>query len=112
MSKFDLNQDGKVTWDEFRFVLNKLKEEFSQVSGNAKEYTSWEKMRSDRYKHIRMKKDLQDKYKMPMTSSQGIGFLTKDEQLKEISKMVSFPIHQCAETKYADDMIRTGFLFS
>ena len=50
-------------------------------------------MRSDRYKHIRMKKDLQDKYKMPMTSSQGIGFLTKDEQLKEISKMVSFPIH-------------------
>jgi hypothetical protein len=50
-------------------------------------------MRADRFKHIRMGKDLQDKYKVPMTHSQAYGFHSKDEQQKEISKMVSFPIH-------------------
>ena len=69
-------------------------------------------MRSDLFKHIRMTTDLQEKYKLPMTSSQTYGFLSKDEQQLEISKMVSFPIHQCPETKYADEMIKTGFLFS
>jgi hypothetical protein len=47
-----------------------------------------------------------------MTSSQGYGFMNKDENLQEITKMVSFPIHMCPETKYADEMIKTGNLFS
>jgi hypothetical protein len=55
-----------------------------------------------------MQDDLQAKYKAPMTSSQGIGFFHNDQQLKEISKQVSYPIHKCPETKYADEMIRTG----
>lgn len=45
MTQFDLNQDGKITWDEFKFVLEKIKAETATSSGNAKEYTSWEKMR-------------------------------------------------------------------
>lgn len=69
MTKFDLNKDGKVSLDEFKFVLAKMKEELNIKAGNAKEYQSWEQMRSDRFKHTRMSKDLQDKYKLPMTSS-------------------------------------------
>ena len=112
MQSFDLNGDGKVTWFEFKSTLNRLREKMAAKGKNAKEYQSWEKMRADRYKHIRMQTELQDKYKMPVTSSQAYGFLHKDEQQKEIIKMVGYPIHQCPETKYADEMIRTGFLFS
>ncbi len=112
MTQFDQNKDGKVSLEEFTSVLEKMKVELNKKAGNAKEYQSWEQMRADRFKHTRMTKDLQDKYKLPMTSSQTIGFFSRDEQQKEISKMVSFPIHQCPETKYADEMIRTGFLFA
>ncbi len=58
ITNFDLNKDGKISWDEFKFVLEKLKEECAVKAGNAKEYTSWEKMRADRYKHIRMGTEL------------------------------------------------------
>lgn len=112
MSRFDLNQDGRVTWEEFKTVLENIKHEMHIKAGNAREYDSYEKMRADRYKHIRMRKDLQDKYKQPMTSSQSYGFLNKDEQQREISKMVSFPIRKCQETKFGEEMIKTGFLFN
>lgn len=93
-------------------MLEDIRKETCNKAGGAKEYVSWEKMRSDRFKHVRMQGELQDKYKVPMTSSQGYGFLTKDEQQQEISKMVSFPIQHCPETKYADEMTKTGFLFN
>ena len=111
MAAFDTNQDGKVTWEEFCAALGRLRDEVKSKAGGAKEYQSWEKMRADRYKHVRMTGELQGKYKVPMTSSQGIGFYNKDEQQREISKQVGYPIHKCPETKYADEMIRSGFLF-
>jgi|LauGreDrversion4_2_1035121.scaffolds.fasta_scaffold1014313_1 hypothetical protein len=79
MDNFDLNQDGKVTWEEFRSTLERIRAETNKKSANAKEYTSYEKMRADRFKHIRMGKDIQDKYKVPMTTSQAHGFYVKDE---------------------------------
>ena len=69
-------------------------------------------MRADRYKHVRMNNDLQGKYKVPMTSGQTTGFYHKDDLQKEITKQVNYPISKCPETKYADEMIRTGFLFN
>ena len=112
MTNFDTNQDGKVTWEEFSACLGKIKETVGKNANTAKEYTSWEKMRADRYKHVRMGEELQGKYKVPMTGSQTIGFYHKDDLQKEITKQVNYPIHKCPETKYADEMIRTGFLFS
>jgi hypothetical protein len=32
-----------------------------------KEYTSHQKMMADRFKHVRMNKELEDKYKVPLT---------------------------------------------
>jgi hypothetical protein len=93
MDNFDLNKDGKVTWEEFKNTLERIRAETNKKSSNAKEYTSYEKMRADRFKHIRMGKDIPDKYKVPMTSSQAHGFYVRDEQQREISKVVSFPIH-------------------
>lgn len=69
MTQFDLNKDGKISWEEFKFVLETIKNKANSKAGNAREYTSYEKMRGDRFKHIRVQKELQDKYKVPMTSS-------------------------------------------
>ena len=58
MENFDLNKDGKVTWEEFKSTLERIKEQTNKKSAHAKEYTSYEKMKADRYKHIRMTKDI------------------------------------------------------
>ena len=112
MEKFDLNQDGKVTLTEFRTVLGKLREETQEKAKQASEYTSLAQMRDDRFKNRRMQKDVTDKYKLPMTAAQTHGFYVNDEQQKEITKCEKHPIRKCEETKYADEMVRTGFLFS
>ena len=82
MEEFDLNHDGKVTLDEFKLALGRMKEKLNKKAQGAKEYTSYNKMRDDRYKHKRMEGELQDKYKMPQTFNQSIGFHSKDEKAK------------------------------
>ena len=78
----------------------------------AKEYTSYNKMKDDRFKHSRMTGEVTDKYKLPMTASQKSGFYLKDQQQMEITKQKGYPIKKCPETLYADEMVKTGFLFS
>ena len=56
-----------------------------------------------------LKKELETKYKVPLTFNQSIGFKVEDERNKELIKMERHPIVLCAETKYADEMIKTGF---
>ena len=69
MEEFDLNQDGKVTLDEFKLALTRLREKMSKKAEGAKEYTSQLQMKEDRFKHKRMNNEITDKYKLPMTSS-------------------------------------------
>ena len=69
LQEFDLNHDGKVTWEEFQTTLGRIREKTAAKSGNATEYQSYEKLRAHRYKHIRVKGEVQDKYKVPMTAS-------------------------------------------
>ena len=66
-------------------------------------------MREDRFKHRRLQGEVTEKYKLPMTSNQKNGFYLKDEQQQEIAKMTRYPVRKCQETKYADEMVRTGF---
>ncbi len=54
MERFDSNQDGKVSWAEFSETLKTLKDQVNSKAKGAKEYTSWNKMHDDRYKHRRM----------------------------------------------------------
>ena len=86
MEKFDLNQDGKVTLEEFKKALVTIREEMKQKSGGAVEYTSHNKMKEERFKHKRMNNEVTDKYKLPMTSAQTSGFFVKDKQQQEIAK--------------------------
>ena len=66
-------------------------------------------MAADRYKHTRMNANLEDKYKVPVTFNQSIGFKVMDERNQDLIKMERHPINKCAETKYAEEMIKTGF---
>ena len=69
-----------VSWDQFRSLLEEMKASTQKKALSATEYQSWEQMRQHRYKHIRMRQDLQEKYKVPLTSSQSYGFYTTDAQ--------------------------------
>ena len=86
MEKFDLNQDGKVTLEEFKKALSVIREEMKKKSSGAVEYKSHNKMKEERFKHKRMNNEVQDKYKLPMTSAQTNGFFVKDKQQQEIAK--------------------------
>jgi hypothetical protein len=46
----------------------------------ATEYTSFQKMKADRFKHKRVANDVTDKFKQPLTCNQTNGFLVKDKQ--------------------------------
>jgi hypothetical protein len=59
-----------------------------------------------------MRHDLQDKYKVPLTSNQSSGFYTKDKISLDITKQTTYPKNKCPETKYAEEMIKTGLHFS
>ena len=54
MEEFDLNKDGKVTLDEFKCALTRLKEKMNAKAKGATEYTSHLQMKEDRFKHRRM----------------------------------------------------------
>ena len=103
------NHGGKANLAEFECCLDKMREGLRGKDGAAKEYTSFNKMAGDRYKHVRMANNLEEKYKVPMTFNQSIGFNVEDERNKDLIKMDRHPIVLCAETKYADEMIKTRF---
>ncbi len=54
MEDFDANSDGKVTLDEFKAGLSRMREKLSDKKEVAVEYKSHNKMMGDRFKHIRM----------------------------------------------------------
>ena len=74
MDEFDLNHDGKVTWDEFLASMTRIKAKMNDKAKAAKEYKSHQKMMTDRFKHKRMEVDPQEKYKYPPTFNSSIGF--------------------------------------
>ena len=95
--------------EEFKAALTRMREKMNAKAEKGREYTSAQQMRDDRFKHRRLNNEVQDKYKLPMTSNQKTGFYLADKQQQEIAKMTRYPVHKCQETKYADEMVRTGF---
>ena len=75
-----------MSWEEFREAMGRLKAKVNDKAQNAKEYSSFNRMKDDRYKHRRMDKELNDKYKLPMTFNQSVGFYTKDKISMDIIK--------------------------
>ena len=55
-----------------------MRESLDGKKDSGKEYKSFNKMHADRYKHIRMGNELEDKYKVPLTFNRSIGFKVTD----------------------------------
>ena len=53
MKEFDVNQDGKVSWDEFINSMDRIKGKMDQKATEAREYTSHLKMTEDKFRHSR-----------------------------------------------------------
>ena len=79
MRELDVNWDGLITWEEFLFSMRRIKESMDIKADKSKEYTSYNKMKTDRFKHKWMEVDVQDKFKAPVTMNQSIGFMYNDE---------------------------------
>ena len=109
MDQFDANQDNKVSLQEFKAALTSMRAQLGTKNSVGCEYSSYNKLTDDRFKHSRMKQNLDEKYKVPLTFNQSIGFKVEDARNKDLVKMERFPIVLCNETKYADTMIKTGF---
>ena len=58
----------------------------NEKSKQAKEYTSFNQLKADRFKHRRVNNEVQDKFKVPVTFNQSLGFHVHDQQQKEIAK--------------------------
>ena len=54
MEEFDLNQDGRVTMEEFKCALTRMREKMNKKAEAGREYTSALQMREDRFKHKRV----------------------------------------------------------
>ena len=112
MEEFDANHDGRVSWEEFQSAMVRLKDKVNNKAAGAKEYKSFNKMKEDRFKHKRMDNELQDKYKLPLTHNQSVGFRVNDQISVDICKQPKMPVRKCPETKYAEAMLKTGIHFS
>ena len=109
MDEFDANQDGRVSLEEFKVALHRMREQLDTKKDAGKEYTSYNKMHADRYKHVRMGNEFETKYKVPLTFNQSVGFKVTDPRNADLIKQERHPINKCPETKYAEEMIKTGF---
>ena len=95
--------------EEFKAALGRMRAQLDTKKDVGKEYTSYNKMTADRFKHSRMGNELEHKYKVPLTFNQSIGFKVEDPRNKDLIKCERHPINKCPETKYAEEMIKTGF---
>mmetsp|Transcript_84986 Transcript_84986/g.177620 ORF Transcript_84986/g.177620 Transcript_84986/m.177620 type:complete len:178 (-) Transcript_84986:296-829(-) len=100
VSAMGLDEDGQLSWDDFEAGCDHIRDTLQGVSKHATEYTSVADLKDDVMKHRRMKRDPMEKYKAPMTESQAIGW-HEEEVFNE-----RFPKSSCAETKYADEMVK------
>ncbi len=83
MKEFDINQDGKISLEEFLANMEKVK---SKVEG-----THEEEKDETGAKKPSLTEEINEKYKTPMTFNQSVGFKVKDETEKDIMKMDTYP---------------------
>eukprot|EP00933_Yihiella_yeosuensis_P007487 TRINITY_DN112554_c0_g1_i1.p1 TRINITY_DN112554_c0_g1~~TRINITY_DN112554_c0_g1_i1.p1 ORF type:complete len:178 (-),score=47.74 TRINITY_DN112554_c0_g1_i1:62-595(-) len=101
VSTFGLDDEtGELSWEELEVGFDEIRSVLAGVAKNATQYTSTQDLKDDLVKHRRMFKDPMDKFKAPMTTSMAYGW-HEEEVFNE-----RFPKSSCAETKYADEMVK------
>lgn len=68
----DADMEADIEWQEFERIVEKAKETVMPMA----EYSSWQKMRADKRKHLRRQGDPDVKSRIPLTSAQEVGLQT------------------------------------
>ena len=100
MDEFDTNKDNKISWDEFKTTLARIKKNLKSKDSKAVHFTSHKKYLDDRFKHKRIVDNPCDVFKEPVTFGYSTGFKHQDEYMKG----EKFPRKACNETKYVEEM--------
>mmetsp|Transcript_26692 Transcript_26692/g.64294 ORF Transcript_26692/g.64294 Transcript_26692/m.64294 type:complete len:177 (-) Transcript_26692:127-657(-) len=103
VDRFALNEEGSLSWDDFQQGLVSIRQTARQAGKNAAQFTSVAEYTVDRRKHLRPRRGPMDVYKNPMTTSQLVGWHEEEVENER------FPIRSCAETKYQDAVIKSGW---
>uniref|UniRef100_A0A7S2TRH2 EF-hand domain-containing protein n=1 Tax=Lotharella oceanica TaxID=641309 RepID=A0A7S2TRH2_9EUKA len=109
---FDKNKDGKITYEEFKEAVPKLKGKVQKETkvNHATTTNSVESLYRVRNKHKRNCRGPQQLYAAPMTTAQEVGWQTasKAEKNKNDPHM---PKNSCEETVFASEMIKSGIYY-
>lgn len=95
----------QVTKERFVEVLNQVREKTKTDAGSATEYQSKNTFDDDRHKHSRSQFGPKDKFREGVLESQKYGWQASTDIEKDIDRR---PNNQCAETKYAAEMVKSG----
>eukprot|EP00392_Amoebophrya_sp_AT5.2_P006752 g6764.t1 len=104
VSTMELQKEGGISWSEFQAGLVAIREKVKRISKKATHYDSYQDSMDDRRKHARVKFGPMEIYKRPMTTAQAVGW-HEEEVFAD-----RFPKSSCAETKYQDAVIRSGWI--
>jgi hypothetical protein len=89
---------------EFLEAVQKVRAVAASLAENGKSYRSFQDLADDRRKHRRAKHGPMEVFKMPQTANQGFGW-----HLEKVN-LVRYPKNACPETKYADALVKSGWM--
>jgi hypothetical protein len=111
MAHFDTNSDGKISRAEFEEGLQVLKEQSHHTSRvvHNRSTLSHDALISKMKKQSRLENNPIDKLATAKTTSQNIGFTSPSEA--DENPAANLPKSSCAETQYAESMVKAGVYF-
>ncbi|CAD7938824.1 unnamed protein product [Amoebophrya sp. A25] len=104
VSTMKLHEDGVLTWEEFSGGLKAIREKVKKIGKRATHYDSYKDYSDDLRKHARVKFGPMEVYKRPMTTAQAVGWHEEEVFIDR------FPKQSCAETKYQDEVVKSGWI--
>ena len=116
ISRFDTNRDGKISKDEFMNAMKAIKEEETKVKNLGAEhpascsmYNSYQEYQERVRSHKLLDVLPREKFHAPMTTNMGVGWA--DVDYKQVLDDI-VPKKSCAETLYADAMVKAGVYYA
>jgi len=110
-ARFDTNEDGRISWQEFVAALKEAKAASKEVDEyrdkSSTEFKSSNELRETMRRHKRVGREPSEKTRLPMTSGQEYGW-----EKKSVVRSVRYPKKSCPETEYIDAMVKSGMFYN
>jgi Ca2+-binding EF-hand superfamily protein len=116
VNRFDSNRDGKISKEEFMTAVTEIKAEEARVKemgteheATASMYNSYSEYQSRVRSHKLLDVLPKEKFHAPMTTNMAVGWA--DVDYKQVLDDI-VPKKSCAETLYADAMVKAGVYYA